>query len=408
MPATRTVQRPNPVGHGSASVPVLFSLPNVQPAIAAAATGAAAQQRPPEGKQRTEGPRRDFERVDVAPPQPPASFEPSAILVSPAEGLPNRNESWLNKLTSQLTNITIIFLLIAVLSLTYRNLQQSEGGKSSAGSVSLVETESPSPTSLAPASLAPASLAPASLAPAAIPAQATQELPDLTAEIAREKAPSIDEPKTAQVAMEAPEVEPSDLEKGAIPLLLPPAPLPSPTETVDATLGKPTLDSAKPSGPYGTASPPFSLTSSKNLVASGPSVPVPAPRAEGRTRADTMETDNPSLNTREIIRMRNGQRRFESGPSDPSLPRVESLSRPSGTRSPTAAIGGTPVMTGQSYPAIAPQYEPISLPTVLTPSSRIIQPASDTPQKFPQKQYVPLSPVLPNPNEASEFDDGNP
>jgi hypothetical protein len=397
MPATRTVQRPNPVGHGSASVPVLFSLPNVQPAIAAAATGAAAQ-RPPEGKLRTEGPRRDFERVDVAPPQPPASFEPSAILVSPAEGLPNRNESWLNKLSSQLTNITIIFLLIAVLSLTYRNLQQSEGGKSSSGSVSLVETES----------LAPASPSPASLAPAAIPAQATRELPDLTAEIAREKAPAIDEPKTAQVAMEAPEVEPRDLEKGAIPLLLPPAPLPSPTETADATLGKPNLDSAKPSGPYGTASPPFSLTSSKNLVASGPSVPSPAPRAEGRTRADTMETDNPSLNTREIIRMRNGQRRFESGPSDPSLPRVESLSRPSGTRSPTAAIGGTPVMTGQSYPAIAPQYEPISLPTVLTPSSRIIQPTSDAPQKFPQKQYVPLSPVLPNPNEASEFDDGNP
>jgi hypothetical protein len=389
MPATRTVQRPNPVGHGSASVPVLFSLPNVQPAIAAASTGAATQ-RPPEGRLRTEGVRMDSERVGVAPPPTPASFEPSSILVSPAAGLQNRNESWLNKLTSQLTNITIIFLLIAVLGLTYRNLQNSEGEKSSQGSGALVETESISPT--------------------AIPAETPQELTDLTAATEMEKSPEIEEPKTGQVAIEAPEVETKELEKGAIPLLLPPAPLPAPTETADATVGKPNLDSTKPSGPYGTATPPFSLTSSKNLVVSGSSAasPAPVPTTEGRNRVDTLETDTPSLNTRDIIRIRNGQRRFENGPSDPSLPRVESFSRPSGTRSPTSAVGGTPVMTGQSYPAIAPQYEPISLPTVLAPSSRIVQPSSEATQKFPQKQYVPLSPVLPNPNEASEFDDGNP
>jgi hypothetical protein len=160
----------------------------------------------------------------------------------------------------------------------------------------------------------------------------------------------------------------------------------------------------------GPATNPFSLTSSKVGVTQGSAATATNSSAQAqadRARWEAIETETPSLNTRDIILLRNGQRRPESGASDPGLPRVESVMRPqSGSRVISSSNGGTPVMTGQSYPPIAPQYEPISMPK---PSpSRITQPSTDASQKPAQKQYIPLGAVLPNPNEANGFENRNP
>jgi hypothetical protein len=144
----------------------------------------------------------------------------------------------------------------------------------------------------------------------------------------------------------------------------------------------------------------------------------------------TLETDTPVLNTRDIIQMRNGQRRTtnSSGPSDPSIPKIESMPRMTDPRSKGGATSNGTFMSGQAYPPIAPQYEPISVnsnggsPNRYQPiggttvPQRITQPPATTaapaaiapPNGVPAQPYKPLSPVLPNPSETLGFDDANP
>jgi hypothetical protein len=360
MTATRNVHSPYPVGHGSATVPVLFSLPNVQPAIAAASTGIR---------------------------QDPAGQEPAipgiAGPLEPALAVSNRAETTFKKLTSQLTNITIGLLLVAVAGLAYRNQQQAEGGKSSRESAAVSQADLILPSEPA-APILVADNEPITHDPI--------KAPELKPETAPTPATSKEEAE--QVVLGETSAKALVLQKEAAPLLLPMAP--QDTLQVQGSREQAAGDRVTPttSGPYGTTPTPFSLTSTKS--------------PSERTQRDTIDTETPSLNTRDIILLRNGQRRAEGGATDPGLPKVESVSRSSGMRPSSSQNGGTPIMTGQSYPRIAPQYDPISMPTVTSGNPRITQPSPDSSQKPVQKQYVPLSPYLPNPIQANDFDNGNP
>jgi hypothetical protein len=297
-----------------------------------------------------------------------------------------------------MTNITIVVLLVAVAGLAYQNQQNSQGKKSSPESDTLAQVAPVAPTS----SQAPAT----TLAEPenSDPAPSQLEMPD------REHGTN----ESPAIALPTPQKESLVVEKGAVPLLLPPAPQESVNNKGNDTATNGSLPTIT-NGPYGTVTNgtvtnPFSLTSSKVGVTQGSAATATNSSAQAqadRARWEAIETETPSLNTRDIILLRNGQRRPESGASDPGLPRVESVMRPqSGSRVISSSNGGTPVMTGQSYPPIAPQYEPISMPK---PSpSRITQPSTDASQKPAQKQYIPLGAVLPNPNEANGFENRNP
>lgn len=408
MPASRTVHSPYPTGQGFASVPVLFSLPNVQPAIAAASTRVAAEQGGTGRENRRETlPEGAVTETTVTANHPP--FEPTSIVVSPMAGSQPRTESWLTKLTSQMTNITIIVLLLAIVGLAVRNQQQTD--REPAGSeVNPVAQRAPE-----------------------APPVVHRELPSQVADSSRTpfepsaQAPPLEIPKTASnepssLTVTEPPMEKLVVEKGTIPLLLPPAPQESGSQEIARTAVEP---AASPKGaPYGTGSAPsspsgnrtggnqFSLTSSKAASATGTGLSSPS-APNDRARWDAIDTDNPSLNTREIILLRNGQRRTDTASEDPGLPKVESLSRPQGGQRVANASNlapspsGIPMMTGQPYPPVPRQYEPISMPQPPS-SSRITQPAWNGAQKPVQKQYVPLSPVLPNPSETTGFDNGNP
>jgi hypothetical protein len=411
MPATRTVHNPYATGQGFTSVPVLFSLPNVQPTIAAASSGVASETTT--GRQTMREPRPDVAVTESTVAANNTSFDSAPIMVSSTGSTSNRTDAWLSKLTSQMTNITIVVLLVAVAGLAYQNQQNSQGKKSSPESDTLAQVAPVAPTS----TQAPAT----TLAEPenSDPAPSQLEMPD------REHGTN----ESPAIALPTPQKESLVVEKGAVPLLLPPAPQESVNNKGNDTATNGSLPTIT-NGPYGTvtngtvtngtvtngtvangpATNPFSLTSSKVGMTPGSAATATNSSAQAqadRARWEAIETETPSLNTRDIILLRNGQRRPESGASDPGLPRVESVMRPqSGSRVISSSNGGTPVMTGQSYPPIAPQYEPISMPK---PSpSRITQPSTDASQKPAQKQYIPLGAVLPNPNEANGFENRNP
>ncbi len=387
MPATRTVHNPYATGQGFTSVPVLFSLPNVQPAIAAASSGVASETTT--GRQTMREPRPDIAVTESTVAANNTSFDSAPIMVSSTGSTSNRTDAWLSKLTSQMTNITIVVLLVAVAGLAYQNQQHSQGKKSSPESETLAQVAPVAPTS----TQAPAT----TLAAPENSDPAPSQLEMHHSELGTNESPSI--------ALPAPQKETLVVEKGAIPLLLPPAPQESVNKGDDTA-----TNGSLPTITNGPAANPFSLTSSKVGMTQGSAATATNNTAQGqadRARWEAIETETPSLNTRDIILLRNGQRRPESGTSDPGLPKVESVMRPqSGSRVISSSNGGTPVMTGQSYPPIAPQYEPISMPK---PSPlRITQPSTDASQKPAQKQYIPLGAVLPNSNEANGFENRNP
>jgi hypothetical protein len=417
MPATRTMHNPYAAGQGFTSVPVLFSLPNVQPAIAAASSGVASEKT--EGRQTMRESRPDVAVTESTVAANNTSFDSAPIMVSSTGSTSNRTDAWLSKLTSQMTNITIVILLVAVAGLAYQNQQHSQGKKSSSESDTLAQIAPVAPTSShAPATTLaeePRHTIAHNLAVPENSDPAPSQLEMHNGELGMNESPAI--------TLTAPQKESLVVEKGAIPLLLPPAPQESvnPGNDTETNGSPPTITN----GPYGTvtngtvtsgtvangpATNPFSLTSSKVGMTQGSAATATNNSAQAqsdRARWEAIETETPSLNTRDIILLRNGQRRPESGNSDPGLPRVESVMRPqSGSRVISSSKGGTTVMTGQSYPPIAPQYEPISMPK---PSpSRITQPSTDASQKPAQKQYIPLGAVLPNPNEANGFENRNP
>lgn len=466
MPETRTMQSPYPRGQSFASVPVLFSLPNVQPVIAAANAGIAGSDRTISADERdtsagraaqAAAPSADPTLIEAGVDAASQSYQATPIVVMPSVEGGSRADSRWSSWTSQFTNITIGVLLVAVLALGYRNLQQGQS-KTVAESDSVgIETLSLNPSSdLNPepaASIAVRSevdtvSSPPAARVAAVPMESQRpvELAPQPTTISQplSQPPSIPQPSSA-IESAPPAGKPG------IPLLLPPAPQSSSEQGGSRTVAMDEPDRSIPSGPYGSApaSTPVSLTSAKNATPIQLPTAAPAPSVDAGSKA--LETETPALNTRDIILMRNGQRRSTnpvstgaSSSSDPSIPRVESMPRMNDPRGsdprvsgPTSGSGsasssGT-VMSGQSYPPIAPQFEPISVnpnggakspnryqpigaaasapPTSTSSSpSRITQPSGPAAgtSPAPAQPYQPISPLLPHPNETLGFDDANP
>ncbi len=388
MPVTRPSQSQFSNGSGSGSVPVLFSLPNVQPAIAAASTvtntlaglgkPAAASTADPAW----------------APPEDEHRFESSPIVVTPTSGGAAPSDSWLTKLSSQLTNITIVVLLLAVIGLTLRNQQQGLGVKGASGEISLSQEETVA----------------ASKEPDRSPDQPIERVATLPVppQETVEASPTLVE-QPPQVVVDEPISEGATQEQLAIPLLLP-KPMDPPASSTASRESNPSPATAS-AGPYGAPPSPFSLTSTKGAASTTPATsakPAPTSATTQRTVPDSVDTETPSLNTRDLLLMRNGQRRADNSATDPGLPKVELMSRRNAPSTGPSRSNGA-VMTGQSYPPVARQYEPISMPSA---PSRIIQPSAGNvdpaPGRSPQTPYVPLSPVLPNPNPSDGLDSGNP
>jgi hypothetical protein len=461
------MQSPYPRGQSFASVPVLFSLPNVQPVIAAASTGVAAAQETPAANDSVS----ESTLVGTSVEGTSGTYAASPIVVSPTLDSSSKTESRWSSWSSQFTNVIIGVLLVAVAALGYRNLQQ--GTTKASTDQETVASQSPPPlmnsqideTSVPSLSIASEvdrtsanpRLQPDPVAPAP-PTQRIQE-PPAARMAARSAAPptapnSTNPGTTEPVSVESqrplesvPETDPPSTKPG-IPLLLPPAPQSSTGEGNRALAAQDESRSGH-SGPYGSSSgsTPFSLASASlnaapatnspatNSPAADPPAPIPSGSNEnvgskGNTGFQMLETDTPVLNTRDIIQMRNGQRRTtnSSGALDPSIPKIESMPRMTDPRSTGGAIGNGTVMSGQAYPPIAPQYEPISVnsnggnPNRYQPiggtavPQRITQPPAATaapaatapPNGVPAQPYKPLSPVLPNPSETLGFDDANP
>jgi hypothetical protein len=430
MPATRTVQNPYASGQGFASVPVLFSLPNVQPSIAAASSGIASETTTGRQTKRDSQPEVAVTETTVAANNSP--FESAPIVVSSTGSTANRTDAWLSKLTSQMTNITIVVLLVAVAGLAYQNQQQSQGKRPTPESDTLAQVAPAAPTSPPATATTPAEEPRDTIARNRVATEDSNENSDLPPSRTEKPSRELVTNKPPDIAFPESPKESLVVEKGAVPLLLPPAPSESVSSLptiATGPYGTPVTNSAAVSGPIsnggisngasanGAVPNPFSLTSSKvgltqgGATSNGQSSQSSQSSQADRARWEAIDTETPSLNTRDIILLRNGQRRAESGNSDTGLPRVESVMRPqSGSRVISSSNAGTPVMTGQSYPPIAPQYEPISMPNSMPKSSpsRITQPSTDALQTPAQKQYIPLGAVLPNPNEANGFENRNP
>ncbi|MCU0708968.1 MAG: hypothetical protein MUF23_11805, partial [Pirellula sp.] len=101
MPDTRTMQSPYPRGQSFASVPVLFSLPNVQPVIAAASTGVAAAQETPAANDSVS----ESTLVGTSVEGTSGTYAASPIVVSPTLDSSSKTESRWSSWSSQFTNV---------------------------------------------------------------------------------------------------------------------------------------------------------------------------------------------------------------------------------------------------------------------------------------------------------------
>lgn len=521
MPDTRNVQSPYPRGQGFASVPVLFSLPNVQPLIAAASTGAEASMtaRPgPDAAAIAEPAKAATASSGAATggsagfPEPgiPGSGAFSGISAQgatvPGASGPNvvnplgsRSGS---RLTSRITNATIGVLVVAVGFLAYRNyysghVTDPSGSQHAHDTLSLIpapigdsmgantsvpaktvsfpsdqpsglnvpqafpndmrsmpvypatpsganttgaNTTSANPSAAAPipetssnnasayVSSMPNSIPPFGPAPAMLNGQNGNTMGGANGERT-----ATDPSSRTDLPSEAPSQKP------AIPMLLQP---PADNASKDASPKSASEENvAPPRSPYGSSTTPASLASTTTDSAlTRPSPMPPAKLTAASTPTTTIDTETPTLNTRDIIMMRSGQRKAPSGSTtDPNSPKIESIPRSAdGSRNPDPRGTGAALMSGQAYPPIAPLYEPISMNadpaaanrnryqaigTSAGPmppaNNRITQPGTATPSSAGataegQKPasvalpYQPLSPALPNPNDAIQFDDATP
>jgi len=451
MPDTRILQNPYPRGQGLASVPVLFSLPNVQPVIAAANTAVTSEvaldPRPGVPARESGNPAAGTAHESTlsagARPSDTGLQAPTTLQAAPSTS-PSPSS-----VKAQRTNIAIGVLLVAVVLLGLRNYHASPttGKSQPVSETSLVRS---SEVEIPP--------------PAAVTSLPTPQIPvfaeAFTEPEARESGLRFAEPPPS-AALQPPsgalshtsqeskrlELTETIAPPTAVPLLLPSSP--SQGDGLQASADENIDIGTDASGPYGTksTSAPVSLTSS------APRLPTPdAPVAYNAPPANTfspeaIDTETPTLNTRDMILMRSGQRPTGSSPAVPhgggasddhSLPRIESLSN----RSRSGA--GSSVLSGQSYPPVRPQYEPISmspsggsgsaslaplafpsdatsgarnryqpvgpapevtdriqqptLPPTSTPISA--SPSASTPLTSPTLPYTPLSPQLPSPNDG--------
>ncbi|MFN7625613.1 MAG: hypothetical protein ACK5PZ_02210 [Pirellula sp.] len=464
MPDARTMHRPYPPGQGAASVPVLFTLPNVQPAIAAASVK-------PEGVARTASPATELEGASSTPNgSMNTQVGPAVGSVNPASASAyGKKMPGTGTKVGHVTNALIGVLLLAVVSLTIRNFapttSKSASNPSPGDATTKLTNSSAAAQETASHASNPSATTPKTLgtnidspkvqpgtsavlvasksegirrSDAASPGSATADASLDAASGIAEKNEESSLP-TASLEKSLDEQGEGDKENLAgsstpvpsVPLLLPSkepktasgggASLQHPQPASDASVVAP----VPASGPYGTTaatspsavsptavsptalSPAAISTPATNPVAS---TPVVGNTDAGNTDAGNVDagniaagkiassnqtkgnvsltsgsnryaensavgipgavdSDTPSLNTRDMINLRNGQRSAKGIVGGTTTVR-NPAARGQEAMNPTQSM----LMSGETYPPIRKQYEPINIPSNGTQAPTAYQP----------------------------------
>lgn len=444
MPDTRTLHNPYPHGQGAASVPVLFTLPNVQPVIAAASVKQ-------EEVARTASLATEVPNADSTS-NPALNFDAgsAAGVVSPiAAGAYGKKQPGSGSKIAHVTNALIGVLLLAVVSLTIRNFapthSRSAGNTTPVDSTAKLTSASesvpavssgPEPligstnvganpvapgipggtSALLVASKTNGMLQSDASTPRGNAGDATEVAGDAAADTVagtlEKNRESSSGDRSAEGIVEdlgnGPEenVAGSTLAAPSVPLLLPSkepktglgggASLQHPQPSHDRSL----VTQAPSSGPYGSTAttsaaaapnttavsqvptnlegnstndntaigntslsgqpkPNVSLTSGPNRYVGSSATGVP----------NAVDSDTPSLNTRDMINLRNGQRSSKGVVGGTTTVRNPAARGPE-AMNPTQSM----LMSGETYPPIRKQYEPINIPSHGTQTPSAYQP----------------------------------
>lgn len=439
MPDARTMHSPYPPGQGAASVPVLFTLPNVQPAIAAASVK-------PEGVARTASPATELEGASSTPNGSiNTQVGPAVGSVNPAAASAyGKKMPGAGTKVGHVTNALIGVLLLAVVSLTIRNFAPTTSKSASNPSPGDATTKLTNSSAAAqetashvsnPSATTPKTLGTSTDSPkvqpgtsavlvasksegirrsdAASPGSATADASVDAASGIAEKNEESSLP-TASLEKSLDEQDEGDKENLAgsstavpsVPLLLPSkepktasgggASLQHPQPASDASVVAP----VPASGPYGTTaatSPTAINTPATNPVASTPvvgnteagNIAAGNIASSNQTKGNVsltsgsnryaensavgipgaVDSDTPSLNTRDMINLRNGQRSAKGIVGGTTTVR-NPAARGQEAMNPTQSM----LMSGETYPPIRKQYEPINIPSNGTQAPTAYQP----------------------------------
>lgn len=444
MPDTRTMHNPYPTGQGAASVPVLFTLPNVQPVIAAASVKQ-------EEVVRTASLATELPRLDsTSTPALNTDTGSAAGVVNPiATNAYGKNTPASGSKIGHVTNALIGVLLLAVVSLTIRNFapthSRSAGNTTPVDSTAKLTSASesvpavssgPEPligstnvganpvapgipggtSALLVASKTNGMLQSDASTPRGNAGDATEVAGDAAADTVagtlEKNRESSSGDRSAEGIVEdlgnGPEenVAGSTMSAPSVPLLLPSkepktglgggASLQHPQPSHDRSM----VTQAPSSGPYGSTAttsaaaapnttavsqvrtnlegnstndntaigntslsgqpkPNVSLTSGPNRYVGSSATGVP----------NAVDSDTPSLNTRDMINLRNGQRSSKGVVGGTTTVRNPAARGPE-AMNPTQSM----LMSGETYPPIRKQYEPINIPSHGTQTPSAYQP----------------------------------
>jgi len=454
MPDARTMHSPYPSGQGAASVPVLFSLPNVQPAIAAANVT-------PEGTARNTSPTAELQASGSLPSSAltahaGAAFE--SVSQAKTDTYSKKSPGTGSKL-GHITNAVIGVLLLAVVSLTIRNFAPTKPGAAnnqSPGDSNAKLTNSPTASHGTPTANTTSSGTHPGTAAVLVaskidniqqsdtasrgggrtdaPAAAVTSVPEENLEFSASQGSPEESLKEHEESHEE-NLAGSTTSVPSVPLLLPSK------EPKTALGGGATLQYPQPAsdasavapGPYGTtavnstavnsttatstavnsttatsAAVNSTAVNSTAVDASADAMPsqvkgnvslISSPnRYSGNSSVgipNTVDTGTPSLNTRDMINLRNGQRSAKGIVGGTTTVR-NPMARGQEAMNPTQSM----LMSGETYPPIRKQYEPINIPSAGTPGSSTYQPIYQPalqPNATPQP-YTPLTPTFPTPD----------
>ncbi|MBM3963517.1 MAG: hypothetical protein FJ308_00385 [Planctomycetes bacterium] len=435
MPDARTMHSPYPPGQGAASVPVLFTLPNVQPVIAAASVKQ-------EEIARTASLATELPKVDsTLNPASNTDTGSAAGAVSPiAPNVYGKKAPGSGSKIGHVTNALIGVLLLAVVSLTIRNFAPTHSNSGNNNNTKSVDStaklidvsESVPAVSSAPlpstgsATVGVNPVAPgvssgtSALLVASKPSgirQSDSSSPRGNAVV--DAAAAVDATTDTVAGTPEKNQESSSADRSAaaiaddlgdgtkenvggstsaapsVPMLLPSkepksalgggASLQHPQPSNDRAL----VTQAPASGPYGSTA-----TTSATAAPSAHAVTQAPANLEGNTTADNaaigkpslssqtksnvsltsgpnryvgnsasgvpnaVDSDTPSLNTRDMINLRNGQRTSKGVVGGTTTVRNPNA-RGQEAMNPTQSM----LMSGETYPPIRKQYEPINIPS---------------------------------------------
>lgn len=441
MPDARTMHSPYPSGQGAASVPVLFTLPNVQPVIAAASVN-------PEGVARASRPATELEATTLQAKNPEATNNAPNTSLNTHTGSASGSAS--PSITStygkkspgsgskigHVTNALIGVLLLAVVSLTIRNFAptKSVSGNNpepSNATATLANSSSAISSATSPAtsqSAVNAASVPTGTHTVTAPVLVASKPSDIRhSDAAAPGIGGVDAPadsissvseknwrsSSTQEASEESSGEPPESREEnlagsassvpTVPTLLP-AKEPKAGLGGGATLQypQPANDgSAVATGPYGTNAatipaentPALSSTSSNSVASStqdlNESAAAGSPQPRGNVSLtsgpnryvgnsstgipNAVDSDTPSLNTRDMINLRNGQRSAKGILGGTTTVR-NPAARGQEAMNPTQSM----LMSGETYPPVRKHYEPINIPSNGTQAPAAYQPVYQT------------------------------